>query len=70
MEEPKKKYEAARLMDQLEKLLAAKNDASFSAFPDFFQEAETFLSPLCSLKEFKVSICKTLAPIYVYLQKL
>lgn len=70
LEENKKKYESARVMDQLEKLLAAKNDPSFSQFPEFFQEAETFLSPLCALKDFKVSICKTLAPIYVYLQKL
>lgn len=57
-----------KLTEQLDKFLQRKNEPEFQSFQEFFRDAETFLSPLCGLKEFKLSLLK-LVPIYSYLSK-
>jgi len=64
----KKEIDSQNLMDQLEKLLQCKNEPLFQQSVDFFKEAETFLSPLCGIREFKLACVKTLAMIYPYLE--
>jgi len=58
------------LLEQLEKLLQAKEEPIFRGLSKFFDEAQSFLSPLCDLKEFKSACIQSLAPIYAYLEKI
>jgi hypothetical protein len=60
---------SSQLMSELDKFVQLRNDTQFQAYQNFFREAETFLSPLCGLKEFKIAILR-LVPIYSYLDKI
>jgi hypothetical protein len=65
---PKKEDESGQLITQLDKLIQVKSEPTFQTYQSFFHEAETFLSPLCTLKDFKAAILKMI-PIYAYLDK-
>ncbi len=68
--EKKREGETKKLMEQLDKLLLLSKDPEYSQFSEFFREADNFLSPLCGMREFKMTILRSLAPIYPYLQNI
>lgn len=62
--------EHTKKMSELqEKIIQLKAEPQFQGFGPFFAQVDTFLSPLYTLKDFKVALAQTLAPIYPYLEK-
>jgi len=64
----KETTESRKLLDDMERFLQLKQEAHFEAFSAFFTEAESFLSPLYDLRDFKVTLLHSLAPAHKYLE--
>jgi len=64
----KETTESRKLLDDMERFLQLKQEAHFEAFSAFFTEAESFLSPLYDLRDFKVTVLHSLAPSHKYLE--
>jgi len=59
---------SSKILGTQDELLALSSNPNYQMYTTFFQEATSFLSPLCTLKDFKIACCKTLVPIYTYLE--